>query len=96
MGFTFKKEKPETGLASVGRPNPDTQIKLNKKQVGYIRAPIWSDDNRKWIVRFAFKDGNSFTWKQLKGQFDTEEDARKFIQYHAEKFLTWPLYSLED
>ena len=94
--FTFKKEKRETGLAGVGNPNPDTQIKLDKKQVGIIVGPNWNTEDHKWRVRFAVKDENNFTWKTLKMRFDDEPSARIFVNQHIEALLNWNLHSFED
>ena len=55
MKFTFKKQPRETGLRAVGKPYPDTDIKVNKKRVGYISAPNWQTKSYAWLVRFAVK-----------------------------------------
>lgn len=98
--FTFKKEPRETGLASVGHPNQDVQIKLKKKQVGYIVSPNWTTQDNKWGVRFMIKDANvkcGWRWVSLKARFDSEDEARDFIQTHAEAiFRKHELYHLED
>ena len=52
MKFTFRKDARPTGLASVGSPYPNTDIKMNKQKIGYISGPNWRTQN-KWTVRYA-------------------------------------------
>lgn len=82
--FTFKKEARETGLATVARPEPDTRIKLKGKEVGMILAPHAFSRDDKWEVWFIIDDtsgGNSdWKWTVLKKRFDTEPEAREWLQ----------------
>lgn len=88
--FTFKKDAAETGLAAVGRPYPNTFIKLGGKKVGVIAAPIWSSPDKLWRVQLMVNktvtDDNpncSWKWRVLKMKFETEPEARAFIQQNA-------------
>ena len=93
--FTYKKEKAETGLAAVGHPYPNTLIKHNKLEVGIIAAPNYMTPDHKWSVRFAFNKDDGFVWKVLKARFDSEPEARSYIDKHAESFLKWDLHHFE-
>lgn len=100
--FTFKKEPRETGLASVGNPNPDTQIKLDKKRVGTIRGPSWSSKDNLWRVMFVVKTDEpehkhcGWKWVTLKKKFETEPEARLFVNEHFEKMLSLKLHKFEE
>lgn len=98
MKITFKKEKPETGLAAIGNPYPNTQIKVDGKQVGYIYAPTWSITDRKWKVSLAVKEGDTrWKWIFVKTRFDTEPDARSWVKNKLEAVAkTYTLHSFED
>jgi hypothetical protein len=50
MKFTFKKHARSTGLAGVGNPYQNVDIKLNKKVCGAITAPNWRTKDNKWTV----------------------------------------------
>lgn len=85
MKVSFKKEKPETGLAAVGSPYPNTQIKGDKLVVGFIYAPTWHSKDDKWSLSFALKNEENacqFGWVKLKARFDTEKEARDFVKKH--------------
>ena len=100
--FTFKKQKKETGLAAVGNPHPDTTIKHNKEGVGHISAPAWNTKDNKWRIRLMVEqeakedDPCNWKWVTLKATFDTEPEARAFIQKHAEGILEKGLYHDPD
>jgi hypothetical protein len=95
--FTFKKEKAETGLASVANPYPDTQIKLNGKQIGVISAPSrFGHDG--WRVRLIVRSDTApggWKWASLKLVRDTEPEIRELLQQNAaliqEKFDLFPV-----
>lgn len=95
MSITFKKEKRETGLASVGHPYQNVTIKHNKKEFGTIYAPSWR--TRGWRIHFARKDGvQGFKWTVVKKVFDTEEESRKFVKDHAEWFESQDLHYVNE
>lgn len=100
--FTFKKEPRETGLSAVGRPYPDTRIRLGGKAVGTISAPIYSTKDDKWGVSFKVEktptdtDPCPFAWKTLKRRFDSEPEAREFVQANAAGLIAWGLYGHEE
>ena len=101
--FTFKKQPRETGLASVGNPHPDTDIKHNKKLVGYISSPNWSSPDNKWRIRLTVKksepDDNpncDWKWIVLKKTFDTEPEAREFLNANVVEILDKNLHHDED
>lgn len=97
--FTFKKEKKETGLAAVGYPYPDTQIKHKKKIVGIIQGPNWQSKNNQWRIKFMIaveNQKNQFEWIKLKYIAPTEQDARSFLQQYGEEILKkFNLYHIE-
>lgn len=96
--FTFKKQKKETGLAGVGHPYPDTTIKLDKMQVGYISAPSWSSKDDLWRVHFTQKDENEkcgFKWVTLKATFTEEPLAREFLNKNFDQLITLNLFQME-
>jgi hypothetical protein len=97
--FTFKKQRKETGLASVGSPDPDTTIKHNKQGVGYISAPAWNTKDNKWRIRLMVEQTNdpcNWRWVTLKAMFDSEPEARVFLQEYAEAILEKGLYHNAD
>lgn len=95
--FTFKKEPAETGLASVGNPHPDTQIKLNKRRVGCISAPSWSTKDNKWGIKFTVTKETTWGWVTIKHRFDDEPSARQWIKDHASQILEkLDLHFLDD
>lgn len=85
--FTFRRRKPETGLAAVGRPHQNVVIKLNGKPVGEIYAPDWRPANRSWTISIMVTRGEGWTWLRLKTKFNSEQDARKFVLDNAAEFL---------
>lgn len=99
MKFTFKKHPKETGLAAVGRPDPDTDIKLNKKVVGYIAAPTWQSQDRAWLIRLAVKKESEkigWGWISLKARFSDEKEAREFLQKHVQEITEkWQLHQFD-
>lgn len=81
-GFTFRRTRPMTGLASVATPHPDTRIKLGKLVVGEISAPS-RFGHEDWLVRFIVPDENDvagWRWITLRKSFPTEEEARAFVK----------------
>jgi hypothetical protein len=104
--FTFKKGPEETGLRRIGSPRPNVDIKLNKKVIGYIRAPGWQDKDYLWKIRFSvkkkdiFEDGNPncvWKWFRLSVGFENEESARQYIKENSDYFLkNLDLYCIYD
>ena len=91
FNISFKKCKPETGLASIGYPFPNTNIKVNKKQVGYITAPTWQTKDDKWGIHLAIIKKSTkaspcpWKWVSIKRRFDTEPEARIWIKENLER-----------
>jgi hypothetical protein len=103
MKFTFKKEKKEAGLAGVGYPYSDTQIKESKQIIGYIIAPNWRSDNY-WRIRIAIKKPRTeeepapFKWIFFKATFLTEPEAREWVKEYLAKIIhngEWELHHFE-
>ena len=96
--FTFKKQPKETGLAAIGHPYPDVDIKLKKLVIGYIDAPTHLTLDSKWRIRLKVVNVNmtpGWQWITLKGVFDTEKEARTFLQLHTDEILRrWPVYGV--
>jgi hypothetical protein len=85
--FTFRKEKPETGLSAVGNPRPSTTIKLGGKWCGTIQAPNWHSKDGKWGVGLMVKDEDctaGWRWVFFQKRFDAEPDAREWLNANAE------------
>ena len=102
LKFTFKKQPKETGLRAVGTPYPDTDIKVNKKAVGYISAPNWQTKTIAWKIRLAVKkeittdDPAGFKWVHISRSFGSEGDARQWIKDNSEELSKLDLYFFED
>lgn len=97
--FTFRKERVETGLAGVGYPNPSTVIKLEGKPVGEIIGPCWASEDSLWRVRLAEADKSEYRgWKMvtLKAKFDSEPEARKYLNENFERVVAIGLHKVED
>jgi hypothetical protein len=100
MKITFKKEPKCTGLARIGEPYPNTNIKVNKDAVGVIAAPRWNTPDNKWEVRFTVKGSNGnpnchWHWIRVKKRFDTESEAREWVKNNLEG-LNLALYCFEQ
>ena len=99
--FTFRKEKRNTGLFSVGHPHPDTVVKHDRMKVGTIAAPSWTTQDGSWAVRFMV-EGNDHNpncdwhWVGIKSRFNSEPEARAWIQENAERVLNLNLHHEED
>lgn len=83
--LTFKKEPRNTGLAGVGYPYPDVQIKYGGKRIGDICAANWQ--RKTWDARLAVEktveldDGNpncAWVWVNI-GKYHSEQEARKAV-----------------
>ena len=83
--FTFKTERNEPGLRSIGR-NPSIQIKLNKGIVGYIHPVQW-DQNEIRIVLAVENSNGGWDNKKLKFVPKTIEEAKKFLNDNIDKIL---------
>ena len=92
--FTFRKDPRETGLAGVGNPYPNTNIKWEKKVVGCISAPSWNTTDNKWGIRLMVKKDErpGWAWVRLKARFDTEPEAREFLNENVEKLVVIGLH----
>lgn len=79
--FTFKKQPKETGLRAVGHPYPCVDIKLDGKVVGTIYAPNWQ--LKGWrpalMVYIADSENCNWSWWQPKKVFETEQEARDWL-----------------
>ena len=96
--FTFKKEPRETGLRAVGHSQPDTVIKLEKLPVGRIIAPCWSMEDGLWRVQVRIakaptpEEPCEFRNAMLKKRFETEPEARQFLQSNFDSLIAWGLH----
>lgn len=96
--FTYKKQPTERGLAGVGNPNSDTDIKHDKKVVGMIVGPNWQSPDNLWRVRLVVLDEKEhcgWKWITLKKTFDTEPDARVFLNQHVTALVAKGLTPIE-
>lgn len=89
--FTYRKDRPTTGLMGCGRPYPDTIIKIDANPVGIIVAPIYSTKDNLWRVRFTVADTCRIGWRwmELKKRFTDEPLARQFIDGHFEELIAF-------
>jgi hypothetical protein len=94
--FTFKKEPKETGLASIGNPNSNTIIKLNKHEVGIISGPNWASKDNLWCVQLKKKKESSWDWTILKQKFENEPQARIYLNENFERIFKIGLFEDKD
>lgn len=87
MSVTFKNHPPATGLARVGNPYQEIDIKLNKVIIGLISPPARASIERVWTVRFQVikpvPDDNpncDWTWIAMKQKFETAELAKEYTK----------------
>lgn len=94
MKLTFKKRPRETGLRAVGYPNRSVDIKLSGRMVGLIAAPNWQSKEHKWAIRLAVKcdDGGGWKWVTVKSKFDTEDEAREWVQERNDSIIEMGLH----
>jgi len=92
--ITFKKGKRNTGLYACGTPREDTQIKLNKKRIGWINATNWQTNVHKVHICIEkndiMEDGNpNCSWRNVtfKAEFTEELDAMNFAKEKILPFM---------
>lgn len=92
--FTFRKQNRITGLAGVGYPIRNVDIKLNNRIVGVIHAPNWQKYNWNiWlsVLKADINENRNLNchWKNVKLKFipESEENAREFLQKNIDKIL---------
>jgi len=78
--FTFKKTIHEGQYGAFQKDH--TEIKLNKKEVGYISEIDYSDYRVSFAVKKEKTEKGSapFKWFRVKWHFDSEKEARKYIK----------------
>lgn len=85
-GLSFKRHAAETGLRSVGNPNPPVDLKIDGKVFGRITGPNWQSNDDKWHVRLTVKgapqDNPNTTWRWImfKATHDNELAAREWVK----------------
>lgn len=100
--FTFKKQPRETGLAAVGMPYPNTDIKLNGQIVGTIYAPTWQTSDRLWRASFMVRhkptenDPCPFRWVIVATPFESEPAAREALNKSFGRLVRMGLYWDEE
>lgn len=79
--LTFKRHPRETGLASVARPYPWVDIKMNGKVVGSIKPPsaFGSDTWRVMFMVVSETDKGGWAWATLKAHYESEQAARDYV-----------------
>lgn len=95
MKLSFKKHPKETGLSSIGNPNPFVDIKGDKKKVGWIQPANWHKEHFEVWLHVKYEEG----WRNVKLKFsgDSEQEARKFIKDNWEGILkNFELHQWED
>lgn len=87
--ITFKNQPKQTGLAAIGNPYADIDIKCNKKVFGMIVAPNWRSQNKnQWRITITVKEENNsekWKWATFKQIFNNADDAKKWIKENYEK-----------
>ncbi len=104
--LTFKKHKRITGLAGVGYPYQNVDMKINGKIFGTIHSPNWNSTDNKWRITVSIiknnimEDGNpNCNWMNilLKMKFEDENSAREWMKSHIDKIINkWNLHYGED
>lgn len=87
MGFTFRKQPRETGLAATGYPYQNTDVKYNKQVVGHIKSPNWMTPDSKWEIWLMRNNEKGWNWVRIKQRFDSEPEARAWIKANAERVI---------
>ena len=81
-----------TGLRSVGEPYQSVTIKYKKKPCGTIYAPTWSTEDHKWSISLMVEEekanSNDWKWVKFKARFETEKEARQWLQDHGLQILS--------
>jgi hypothetical protein len=89
--FTFKKEPIETGLAAVVSSGRITNIKYANIEVGWIQPPLVSGFVHRpdWCIWLSVVDetNGGLCNKRLKARFETEPDARRWLQEKRERLI---------
>lgn len=99
--FTFKNQKSETGLASVGHSEPDADIKHEGKKVGWITPTSYHQNECRaffWIKQTPSEnDPCDFKVIQLSHKTKTMKEMKEWIKEKTEKILEkFDLYYKED
>jgi len=98
--LSFKKEPHPTGLAGVVDSFDRFQVKLKKKECGSIYYDVNNSCHEgasKWKVRLTVKEGQSFKWITFKANFDTVEDAKKWLHDNWEVIMKkYEVYQFEE
>lgn len=82
MKITFKKQKGETGLASIGAADV-TAMKVKRVYFGYISGPSWRSKDSLYRINFMVKDdkwGCGWRWVTLKKKGNSEQEAREIAK----------------
>ena len=88
--FTFKNQPKETGLASVGNPNPQTDVKFEKKLCGLISPPNWQSKGRLYTIMLSIKNVDSSTgwsWITFKKRTETLQEAKEWLNTNCDAIL---------
>jgi hypothetical protein len=89
---TFKKQPKMTGIAAIGYPYQSVDIKLNGKIFGIINSPNWQTIDNTWSVGIMVyktepdKNPNcDWKWLYFSKKFNTEDEAREFVESNIEE-----------
>lgn len=85
-GLSFKKDPRETGLAAFVAGEPNTNIKLNKINIGYIYGPNWRSKDNLWRITITVRkdaadiqEGCDWRWLTFAKTFETEPECREWL-----------------
>lgn len=99
MKFTFKHGPRPTGLAAVGDPYPQTDIKFDGKICGRI---LFSRQSRDWGIAVMVKitptalDPAPFKNLAFETRFPSLADAKQYLLYKMDEILELNLHFLDD
>ena len=85
MRITFKRHRRETGLAGIGHPHPNVDIKVDGKVVGQIAGPCWSSEDNLWVVSVMVENGGGWDWRKFKSRYIDEASARAAVTLNLSK-----------
>lgn len=86
--FTFKTQKELTGLAAIGA-GTTIDIKIKKKECGYIAGGSWNSHDGYKINLMVKEDDNKsgFKWIRLSFQGATPEECKEFLNKYYDKII---------
>jgi hypothetical protein len=92
VNFTFRSyPKRQRGKAAIGAGTPNIDILYSGKKVGYI---VFNDSYNSDLtrgIRASFKvkkENDTWEWRTINKQFQTDEEAKVFVNTYFKKLST--------